>query len=209
MLEQATAGQIDAITGDYLAEFNLAMNALNYKAGNHVGWERTCEDGLLKTLEAANTKRIKIVVNGGALNPKGLAELVQSEVSSKAYDLKVSYVEGDDVHSQLDEIFKDSNYQHLDSRNQGVQLDKLTKSWLEKKDRPEIISAHAYLGARAIIASLRAGADIVVCGRVADASPVIGLAAWWHDWSEHDFDRLAGALIAGRELSWSGILLVS
>ena len=90
MLEQATAGQVDAITGDYLAEFNLAMNALNYKAGKHVGWERTCEDGLLRTLETANSKRIKIVVDGGALNPKGLAALVQSEVSTKGYDLKVT-----------------------------------------------------------------------------------------------------------------------
>jgi hypothetical protein len=80
MLEQATAGPLDAITGDYLAEFNLAANALAYQAGRHRGWERTCEDGIMQTLEVANAQRIKIVVNGGGLNPKGLAECVQAKV---------------------------------------------------------------------------------------------------------------------------------
>ncbi|EXJ68735.1 uncharacterized protein A1O5_08529 [Cladophialophora psammophila CBS 110553] len=206
MLEQTTAGQVDAITGDYLAEFNLATNALDYQAGKHKGWEPTCEDGILQTLEAANSKQIKIVVDGGALNPKGLAERVQSEVTAKGYDLKLSYVEGDDVTSRLEEIFRGAQFEHLDAKNEGVKIDKLTRDWLSRdnKERPEIISAHAYLGARGIVAALRAGADIVICGRVADASPVIGLAAWWHAWSEHDFDQLAGALIAGHLIECSG-----
>ena len=49
------------------------------------------------------------------------------------------------------------------------------------------------------MAALGADAGIVICGRVADASPVISLAAWWQEWADHDFDRLAAALIAGRE----------
>lgn len=48
-----------------------------------------------------------------------------------------------------------------------------------------------------IVKALQEGADIVVCGRVADASPVIGLAAWYHNWSRTDLDELAGAFIAG------------
>lgn len=34
----------------------------------------TAWDGIQKTVELANEKRIKIIINGGALNPKGLAE---------------------------------------------------------------------------------------------------------------------------------------
>ena len=50
---------------------------------------------------------------------------------------------------------------------------------------------------RGIVAALNEGADIVICGRVADASPVIGAAAWWYSWSVRSFKEMAGALIAG------------
>ena len=61
----------------------------------------------------------------------------------------------------------------------------------------EPISANAYLGAWGIVEALEAGADIVVCPRVADASLVVGPAAWWHGWSRKDWDELAGAVAAG------------
>ena len=48
-----------------------------------------------------------------------------------------------------------------------------------------------------IVAALNAGADIVLCGRVADASPFIGLAAWAYGWSRDNLDALAGAFVAG------------
>ncbi|HVS43108.1 MAG TPA: acyclic terpene utilization AtuA family protein, partial [Candidatus Dormibacteraeota bacterium] len=58
-------------------------------------------------------------------------------------------------------------------------------------------TANAYLGGWGIAAALEAGADVVVCPRVTDASLVIGPAAWWHGWRRGDFDALAGALVAG------------
>jgi hypothetical protein len=57
----------------------------------------------------------------------------------------------------------------------------------------------AYIGAWGIVAALNAGADIIICGRVTDASPVVGAATWWYGWKEDSFDQLAGALIASRE----------
>jgi hypothetical protein len=65
------------------------------------------------------------------------------------------------------------------------------------------VSANAYLGARAIVAGLRSGADIIICGRVSDASPVIGAAWYWHNWSDTDYDRLAGSLISGHLIECS------
>jgi len=59
------------------------------------------------------------------------------------------------------------------------------------------LTANAYVGARGIRAALEAGADIVITGRVTDASPVIGAAAWWHKWEWDAYDALAGALLAG------------
>lgn len=66
-----------------------------------------------------------------------------------------------------------------------------------------IVSANAYLGIRAIRRGLDEGADIIICGRVSDASPVIASAAWWHGWKDDDFGPLAGALIAGHLIECS------
>src|ERR1700759_3042601 len=67
---------------------------------------------------------------------------------------------------------------------------------LTKADLP-VVTANAYLGGWGITAALQAGADIVVCPRVTDASLVTGPAAWWHGWRRDDFDALAGAVLAG------------
>jgi hypothetical protein len=75
------------------------------------------------------------------------------------------------------------------------------KTFLEKKT--PIVAANAYLGARAIFAALDSGADIILCGRVADASPVIGAAWYWHSWSASSYDSLAGALIGGHLIECS------
>jgi hypothetical protein len=64
----------------YELEINMAENAEKYRAGTHPGWEPTALDGLNLSLEVLNEKRIKVVINGGSLNPKGLAEKVQSLV---------------------------------------------------------------------------------------------------------------------------------
>jgi hypothetical protein len=58
-------------------------------------------------------------------------------------------------------------------------------------------SANAYLGGWAIAAALNAGADVVICPRVTDASLVLGAGAWWHGWGPGDLDALAGAVVAG------------
>jgi hypothetical protein len=56
---------------------------------------------------------------------------------------------------------------------------------------------------RAIKRGLEEGADIIICGRVADASPVMAAAAWWHGWPDSAYDELAGSLIAGHLIECS------
>ena len=62
------------------------------------------------------------------------------------------------------------------------------------------LTANAYLGGFGIAAALAGGADVVVTGRVTDASLVVGPAAWWHGWSPRAYDELAGAVVAGHVL---------
>ena len=64
-------------------------------------------------------------------------------------------------------------------------------------DVPGALTANAYLGAFGIAECLRAGADVVVTGRVTDASLLIGPAIARYDWTRDDLDALAGATVAG------------
>ena len=93
--------------------------------------------------------------------------------------------------------------QHLDSGNPSVVHSELTYGFLNADEKVPMVSAHAYLGARGIVDGLRRGADIIICGRVADASPVIAAAWFWHDWTDNDYDQLAGSLIAGHLIECS------
>lgn len=84
---------------------------------------------------------------------------------------------------------------HLDSTNQHVQSS--PEVYLFTRSTPDIVSANAYMGARGIVKALQEGADIVICGRASDASPVIAAAWYWWGWDESNYDSLAGSLVAG------------
>lgn len=204
MYRQATRGPIDFLTGDYLAEMNIAENAVAMSTSEHDGWEPTAYEGLDMTLDVINEKRIKVIINGGALNPAGLARKVQALVTARGHDLAVGYIYGDNLLVQMQDALKSSEGlpNHLDSMNEEVSVAYNALDLLDTKRKP-LVSANVYLGAQAIVKGLELGADILICGRVADASPVIGAAWWWHKWSETDYDQLASALIAGHFLECS------
>lgn len=206
MYRQATQGDVDVITGDYLAEFNLAMNAEAFKAGQHPGWEETAWDGLQQSLEVIAQKNIKVVINGGAINPAGLAQKTRELAAQKGLKLNIGHVEGDNLLPEMQEMLATTNAlpEHLDREDdKGIHLAKNARAYLDTENHP-LVAANAYLGARAIVKGLELGADILICGRVADASPVIGAARYWHSWADSDYDALAGALIAGHLIECSG-----
>jgi hypothetical protein len=93
---------------------------------------------------------------------------------------------------------------HLDSVNQNVTPSPESFLFAQPSIEPrEIVSANAYLGAHAIHDALQSGADITICGRVSDASPVIACAWYWWGWGATDYDELAGALVAGHLIECS------
>lgn len=180
-------GEVDIITADYLAEVNIAWRALELRQDPNLGYEK----GFLSQLDRTSAvivkeKGVKIIHNGGALNPAQLALEVQKLLESYEVDLKVAYVTGDNVMDILTQLAEPGVAPHLD--NKGRDLSQLDK---------EVVSANAYVGMSGIVAALQGNADIVICGRCTDASPVMGAAAWWHGWGVEDYDYLARSLIAG------------
>jgi hypothetical protein len=67
----------------------------------------------------------------------------------------------------------------------------------------EPIYAQCYLGSWGIVEALNEGADIVLCGRVADACPTIACAAYAHKWCRDDLSQLAHAFVAGHFIECS------
>jgi hypothetical protein len=186
-LDEAMAGDpCDVLIGDYLAEFTLAMLAARHRSNPSKGYVEYFLDQLRPHLAALAERGTRVVVNAGGFNPAGLADAVRALVAESGAKLRVAHVEGDNVLSALDELQAAGHT--MCSLDTGAPLADLGV-------RP--IAANAYLGGWGIAAALREGADIVVCGRVTDASLTVGPAAWWHDWRQTDWNELAAAVVAG------------
>lgn len=189
MRRMAEDGNVDVIVGDWLSEMNIAWNSITKDQDPTLGYEPGFLTQLTESIDVIAEKGIKVITNAGALNTEALAVKVQQMCLEKGHkELIIATVLGDDISETVTDPTKVEKLLHLDH-----------PEWALKNWQLEPYSGVAYIGAWGIVEGIRAGADIVICGRVTDASPVIGAAAWWHNWAKDDWDRLAGGLVAGRE----------
>ena len=168
MREMLEGGQLDVLTGDYLAELTMLILGRDRLRDPSLGYARTFLRQLEDCLGLALDKRVTIVANAGGLNPAGLAAAVQELAGRLGLAPRIAYVTGDDLLPRAAEL-----------------------------GYGEPVAANAYLGGWGIAACLQAGADVVVTGRVTDASLAVGPAAARFGWALDDFDALAGAMAAG------------
>ncbi|GGU32351.1 acyclic terpene utilization AtuA family protein [Streptomyces lavendofoliae] len=164
--EMLTGGDLDVLTGDYLAELTMLILGRDRLKDPGLGYAKTFLRQMEEGLGLAHDRGVRIVANAGGLNPAGLAGALRALAQRLGLPgVRVAHVEGDQL------------------------------------PVPEgALTANAYLGGGGITASLRAGADVVVTGRVTDAALVSGPAAWWFGWGPEEYDRLAGAVVAGHVL---------
>jgi hypothetical protein len=186
MADMARAGGIDILTGDYLAEVTMLILGKARAKDSSKGYAATFLQHLDAALEHLVANGIRLVVNAGGLNPAGLAVATRELIARRGYDLRVSHIGGDDVFGRLDAL-----------QQAGHSLPHLTSGEPLSSWPHQPLTANAYLGGFGIARALANGADIVITGRVADASVVVGPAAWWWSWTPNDYDALAGALAAG------------
>jgi Acyclic terpene utilisation family protein AtuA len=186
MADMARAGGIDVLTGDYLAEVTMLILGKARSKDPTKGYATTFLEHLDTALEHLIAHGIRLVVNAGGLNPAGLADATRELIAGRGHDLRVSYVDGDDVFGRLDPLQREGH--RLAHLTDGEPL----SSWPYQP-----LTANAYLGGFGIASALRRGADIVITGRVTDASLAVGPAAWWWRWTPRDYDALAGAVCAG------------
>jgi hypothetical protein len=168
MREMLEGGQLDVLTGDYLAELTMLILGRDRLKDPSLGYARTFLRQLEDCLGLALDKGVTIVANAGGLNPAGLAHAVQDLAGRLGLAPEICYVTGDDLLPRASDLgFGDP------------------------------VAANAYLGGWGIAVCLQRGANVVVTGRVTDASLVVGPAAAYFGWEMDDFDALAGAMAAG------------
>lgn len=165
-----------------LAERTLALAQLRKRADPQAGYEPLLDDMLRPVLARCLQYGIRIVSNFGAANPKGAARHILRMADELGLRKpRIAVVTGDDISGQ--------RHAELLSRYLGPSY-----------DPSHVVSANAYLGGEPIRAALDQGADIVVCGRVADPSLTVGPVMSYFGWQPHDWTRLGRATMAGHLL---------
>ncbi|HNU91998.1 MAG TPA: DUF1446 domain-containing protein [Spirochaetota bacterium] len=184
--EMIEGGPIDFLTGDYLAELTMAILFRLKSKEPDRGYVTTFFKQMEKVMGSCLDRKIRVVSNAGGLNPKGLAAELAEMAQKLGLNPRIAYIEGDDLMPCLKDLQEAGEaFTHMD---RGISL-------ADSGSFP--ITANAYLGCWGIVKALEEGADIVVGGRIADAALVMGPAAWKYGWKRTDWDRLAGAAVAG------------
>lgn len=191
--EMVEGGPIDVLTGDWLAELTMLI-LFRQKLKRGYGYATPFLAQLEEVLGTCVDRDIRIVSNAGGLDPAALGEAAGELADRLGVPLRIGVVSGDDLMPAMADLQAEGEaFLNLDT---GETL-------AEVGVQP--ITANAYLGAEPIAQALAEGAQLVVTGRVTDASVVVGPAAWFHGWDfaaaragdQLTLDRLAGAVAAG------------
>lgn len=171
-----------ALVYENLAERTLAQQQLARRGDPDKGYEPLLELQLRPVLAACLTYGITIVGNFGAANPQGAGRAIERLAAELGMPRpRIAIVSGDDLSGQ----------QHREILRRHVE---------GGFDEERFVCANVYQGAHEIADAIRAGAQVVVTGRVADPSLVLGPALAHFDWASDDWDALAGATMAGHLL---------
>ncbi|WP_010176078.1 acyclic terpene utilization AtuA family protein [Pseudomonas sp. PAMC 25886] len=191
-VELAERGDLDYLVFECLAERTIALAQQARISDPQGGYDPLLSERMRRVLpfvgQPDGRRRLRVITNMGAANPVAAAVEVRRIASELGLNLKVLAVVGDDVL----EVLRREPEQLLDN---GQTLGSLG-------DR--LISANAYLGAEGIIEALRADADVVITGRVADPSLFLAPQMFEFGWAADDWQRLGRGTLVGHLLECAG-----
>jgi hypothetical protein len=195
LFEQVSAGPVDVVMSDYLAEITMSILRRQQKDDPRAGYARDFLAALGPALATVAERGIRVVTNAGGVNPRACAEAVCAMARERGHDgLRVGLVTGDDITDRLDDVLTarerlgDEPLANLDTGAPFATI------------RERVASAHVYLGAQPIAEALAAGAHVVVTGRTTDSALALGPLIHHFGWAEDDWDRLAAGIVAGHVL---------
>ena len=189
-VELAEQGDLDYLVFECLAERTIALAQQARISDPQGGYDPLLSERMRRVLPCvgaqAGRRRLRVITNMGAANPVAAAIEVRRIAGELGLNLKVLAVVGDDVLSVL-------NPEQLLDNGQTVGA-------LGKR----LISANAYLGVDGILEALRAEADVVITGRVADPSLFLAPQMFEFGWAADDWQRLGRGTLVGHLLECAG-----
>ncbi|MFO0012384.1 MAG: acyclic terpene utilization AtuA family protein [Planctomycetota bacterium] len=183
--------ELDFLTMDYLAEVSMSILAKQRQRDSERGYPRDFVE-VVRDLASywAGGGRCRLIANAGGLNPRSCAHVCQRALEEAGCrGMKIAIVYGDNVLEAL--TVTDSASGLFANLDDGRPL-------ADVQNR--LVTANAYMGCEGIVRALQEGADIVITGRVADPSMVVGACVHAFGWKLEDWSRLAGATVAGHLL---------
>lgn len=177
---------LDYLTLDYLSEVSMSIMAIQKEKNPNAGYAKDFLD-VVRSLIPFWLKglKFKLVANAGGLSPIDCGLECQKILNELKCNKKIGVVSGDNVLHMLQDDSSCKLFRNLET-NQPLE-----------KIKDKLVTANAYLGAQPIASALNAGAEIVITGRIADPSLTVGPCISHFKWSKNDYNRIAGATVAG------------
>lgn len=177
-----TVERLDYLVYDYLAETTMAIMARAKAKNPALGYAVDFVTDVIEPhLATVLGRGVKIIANAGGLNPQACRGAILEVAGKAGLNPRIAVVSGDDL---------------LPAWNEGG-LHTVRRINSDEAIPQQLLSMNAYVGARGVAEALAGGADVVITGRTVDSAVVVGAAAHAFGWSWRDWDRLAGATMAG------------
>ena len=187
---QVTKGDIDYLVMDYLAEVTMSILQKQKNKDPKLGYATDLIELMRRILPISSQKGIKIITNGGGVNPVACADAIREvAIQSGIKKLNVAVVLGDDIKDRLDEILK--NDSQLNNMETGESIELV---------REKLLSANVYFGAAPIVEALKKGADIVITGRTTDTGLTLAPMIYEFGWDMKNYNLMAAGTVAGHIL---------
>jgi len=187
---QVTRGPIDYLVMDYLAEVTMSILQKQKKKDPNLGYARDIPELMIRILPICVEKDIKIITNGGGVNPLSCAMEVKKVASALGIkNLKIGVVIGDDILEKIDEFLK-----------MGIDLKNMETGESISIVKDRLLSANVYFGSEPIVEALKQGAQIVITGRTTDTGLTLAPMVYEFGWSYSNYDLMAAGTVAGHIL---------
>ena len=188
--QQVTKGEIDYLVMDYLAEVTMSILQKQKNRNPNLGYARDLPDLMKRILPICKKKNIKVITNGGGVNPVACADAILEHAVKLGIDnLQIAVVLGDDIKDRMDEII-----------SSGAELNNMETGESITVIKDKILSANVYFGAMPIVEALENGADIVITGRTTDTGLTLAPMIYEFKWDRNNYDLMSAGTVAGHIL---------
>ncbi len=188
-VELAEKGKLNYLVYECLAERTIALAQQAKLKDPKAGYDLLLEERLRSVLALCVKNGITLITSMGAANPLAAAEKAREVAASLGLTgLKIAAVTGDDV-------FQSVKGSELRIEENGESIHTLAS---------KMTSANAYLGAAPLVEALRAGAQVIITGRVADPALFLAPQIFEFGWSFEDWDKLGKGTLVGHLLECAG-----